>query len=117
MPMSRPENDPASASPVLTKPWHPYRHKMGENRQSGNQKGLALTHHQRFFCPLVRVLFGHEACSMFESSCPRIAVRRTASLCSSYVAGIHVLNLAQTKSWMAGTSPAIASERFKLIML
>jgi hypothetical protein len=54
---------------------------------------------------------------MLESSCPRIAVQRTASLCSAYVAGIHVLNLAQTKTWMAGTSPAMASEWFKLIML
>jgi hypothetical protein len=32
-----------------------------------------------------------------ESSCPRIAVRRTASLRSAFVAGIHVLSSKQNK--------------------
>jgi hypothetical protein len=44
-----------------------------------------------------------------ESSCPRIAVRRTASLPLAYVPAIHVLIPDKTKTWMAGTSPAMTT--------
>ena len=47
-------------------------------------------------------------------SCPRIAVRRTASLRSAYVAGIHAFLGSMSKAWMAGTSPAMTEERTKL---
>src|SRR5436305_9680508 len=44
----------------------------------------------------------------FRSSCPALAVRRTASLRSPIVPGIHVLTASSTtKTWMAGTSPAM----------
>ena len=41
------------------------------------------------------------------SSCPGTAVRRTASLPLAYVPGIHVFLCLNTKTWMAGTSPAM----------
>ena len=44
-------------------------------------------------------------------SCPGIAVRRTASLSLAYVPGIHV-SFSVSKTWMAGTSPAMTASSF-----
>jgi hypothetical protein len=42
-----------------------------------------------------------------DASCPAIAVQRTACFRTPIVPGIHVLLVALSKTWMAGTGPAM----------